>query len=659
MTRAKRPPKPTPAAPVPANGLLARRSATRGGGRWRAAVILLAGALTYWNSLDGPFVFDDRGTILDNRSIETLWDRAVLFAPHETPTAGRPVVNISFAINYALGQRDVRGYHLGNLAIHLACALLVFGCIKRTVESVDFAFASALIWTVHPLNTEVVNYLTQRTESLMALFYLLTMYASIRAVREQRRARWQALAVLACALGMACKESMVTAPLMVLIYDRVFIFDSWANALRARGRFYAALAATWAVLAAVMATAPRGLSAGFSAHDAAPWTYLLNQTVMMTHYLWLAIWPRALTLYYGWPMPLTLADVWPLGLMVDALLLMTAVALFRQPRLGFLGVWFFLTLAPSSSIVPIATEVGAERRMYLPLIAVVILAVVAAVYLWKRLCRTWPALSPRTAAAAVCSIFAVTAPLAAQTIARNRDYASSLRLAETTLEHWPTPAAHSMLGTELAAAGRFAEAESHLRQAAPDFPPARYYLATVLARGGKTDEAIAAFREFIRLQPPELDQVYLARGQLGDLLMKSQRVPEATEQFRQMLTARPGDTESKALLANALVRQQSYTEAIELYRSVLTARPDDVRVLGGLGIALASSGRMDEAVPVFRRAAEIEPRNGHAHQNLARALLASGNLSEAATHAQQALLLTPGDPGARALLAQIQSIQGK
>jgi tetratricopeptide (TPR) repeat protein len=622
-------------------------------------VILLAGGLTYWNSLDGPFVFDDRGTIVDNRSIESLWDRAVLFAPHETPTAGRPVVNISFAINYALGQRDVRGYHVANLAIHLACALLVFGGVRRTVHSANIALAVAIIWAVHPLNSEVVDYITQRTESLMALFYLLTMYASMRAAREPRAGSWRAVAVGACALGMACKESMATAPLMVLVYDRIFVFDSWATTFRSRGRFYAALAATWAILAALMATAPRGLSAGFTAHDAAPWTYLLNQVVMITHYLWLAIWPQALTLYYGWPQPLTLADVWPRGLAIDALVLMTAVALYRKPHLGFLGVWFFVTLAPTSSIVPIATEVGAERRMYLPLISVVILGVVAAVYLWKRLCLVTPALVQRTTAAAACSLVAVAAPLAAQTIARNRDYSSSLRLAETTLAHWPTPAAHSMLGTELAAAGRFAEAESHLRQAAPDFPPARYYLATVLERGGKHDEAIDAFREFIRLQPPGLDQVYLARGQLGDLLIRSQRVPEAIEQFRQMLAARPGDPESKSLLANALVRQRSYAEAIELYRSVLTSRPDDVRVLGGLGIALASTGRMDEAVPVFRRAAEIEPRNSRARQNLARALLASGNVSEAAAHAQEALALTPGDPAARALLAQIQASQAK
>jgi Flp pilus assembly protein TadD len=612
MKRARRTTKPAPARP---------RKAVR----WRAAVIVLAGVLTYLNSVSGPFVFDDRGTIIDNTSIEALWDRAVLAAPQETPVAGRPVVNVSFAVNYALGERSVEGYHVGNIAIHLICAVLVLGILRPTLQSADLAFAAALVWTVHPLNSEAVNYVTQRTESLMALFYLLTLYAAVRSTHERGRTLWASIAVVACALGMACKESMVTAPVMVLVYDRVFLFESVASAFRARWRLYAGLAATWLVLAALVATAPRALSAGFSAHDAAPWTYLLNQSVMVTRYIQLALWPRPLTLYYGWPLTLTLGDVWPYALCIVSLLVATVAALVRWPRLGFWGVWFFVTLAPTSSVVPIATEVGAERRMYLPLIAAVVLGVIGAVRLMDLARRAWrrPASSVSPAAASSGGrilLVAATALLAACTFQRNREYASSLRLAETTFERWPTPAAHSMLGTELAAAGRFAEAESHLREAAPDHPPARYYLATVLARNGKEAEAVAQFQEFIRQQPPELDQVHLARAQLADLFMKRQEWPQAIGQYRQMLAARPADTEVHALLANALVRQQQYEEAIAQYRLYLAERPEDTAALGGLGIALASTGRLDEAIAVFRRAVAIDPGNAYAQQNLARAL---------------------------------------
>src|SRR5262249_9476793 len=152
------------------------------------------------------------------------------------------------------------------------------------------------------------------------------------------------------------------APVMMVLYDRVFVFDSVKKALRARWRLYAGLAASWLVLAFLLSSSPRASSAGFSI-GVSPWTYLLNQTVMIVRYLRLAVWPRALAVDYGWPVPLTLTDVLPEALLVLALAAATIAALIRRPPLGFLGAWFFITLAPSSSIVPIATEVGAERRM--------------------------------------------------------------------------------------------------------------------------------------------------------------------------------------------------------------------------------------------------------------------------------------------------------
>ena len=588
--------------------------------RRRAAAIVLAGALVYANSLAGPFVFDDRGTILDNHTIERIWDREVLSAPQETPVAGRPVVNVSFAVNYALHGREVGGYHVGNIAIHLLSGLMVFAVVRRTLQftslkgtATNMAFAIALIWTLHPLNSEVVNYLSQRTESLMGFFFLLTMYAGIRAMQRPPGHGWVAAAILACALGMGSKESMVTAPVLMLIYDRSFVARSVAEALRTRWRLYVGLATTWIVLALLVVRAPRALSAGFSAHDADPWTYVLNQAVMVTRYLWLSIWPADLTLYYGWPRPLTLADVWLPALFVVSLLALTAIAWIRSPKVGFLGVWFFLTLAPTSSFVPIATEVGAERRMYLPLIAVI-----GAIYLAIE--RAGDRAIESTRSIARGTSFAICFLLAVATIGRNREYQSSLRLAETTFERWPSPGAHSMLGTELAASRRFDEAESHLRRAAPQFPPARYYLATVLAKNGHSEEAIAQFRQFTREQPSALDQVHLARGLMAELLVENGRLDEAVEQYRLMVAARPADSDARKLLAATLVRQKAYEEAIGQYQQLLSQTPTDVHALGGLGIALASVGRLDQAIVAFRRAVDLDPHNRHAQQNLARAM---------------------------------------
>src|SRR5262249_12897037 len=152
-----------------------------------------------------------------------------LSPPIETPVSGRPIVNLTLALNYGYDGLNTRGYHALNLAIHVVCALLLFGIVRRTLRrqgdqwvaaSDAVALAAALVWMVHPLLSETIDYTTQRSESLMGLFFLLTLYAAIRAREPHKRrdrrdkraptgsATWTAVAIVSCAAGMATKESM-------------------------------------------------------------------------------------------------------------------------------------------------------------------------------------------------------------------------------------------------------------------------------------------------------------------------------------------------------------------------------------------------------------------------------------------------------------------
>ena len=589
----------------------------------RLALIAVAIAVTYGNSLSGPFLFDDHGSIVQNERIRDLRNaRAVLSPPSNTPVAGRPLVNLSFAINYAAGQLNPRGYHVVNIAIHLVCALLIFGIVRRTVRhegAADVAFATALLWGLHPLNSETVNYVTQRTESMMAAFYLLTLYAAIRAVRGRGRVPWTWMSIGACLAGMACKETMVTAPLMVVLYDRVFVYESVRDAFKARGRLYAGLASTWVLPAVLVAGHGQTLAAGFGTAGTSPWNYLLNQAVMIVRYLYLAVWPGPLVVYYGWPQPLTLAGVWPQGLLVLLLLGLTIVLLRRKPPIGFLGAWFFLILAPTSSVLPIATEVGAERRMYLPLAAVIVLAVAASIFLVRRW-RPRLALSPQTAT--MVAILAAV-PLAVSTAARNLEYSSPLTLARTVLDRWPSAQAHHLVGTELAAAGRSDTAVVHLREAARGYSAARFPLGSELLKMGQTAEGIGELQRFLREEP----NVLAARSAHG-------------------------------LLADAFAARREFDAAIPHYREYLAAFPNDGHAWTGLGIALISSGQAANAVAAFRNALKADPANTRFQINLARALLDSGNLSEAAAAARQAASAQPADPAPHDILARAAAAQG-
>ena len=621
----------------------------------RVLLLIAIACAAYANSLNGPLLLDDEVTIVENPQIRELWRRDVLMPERELPVAGRPLANVTFAINYAIGGTGVRGYHVANLLLHVLCGLVVFVVMQQILRlpalrprfgegTADIPCAVALLWLVHPLNSEVVNYLTQRTESLMAIFYLLTIAASLRALEAPGR-WWPVIAVVACALGALCKESIVTAPVAVMLLDRLLVFDSWRSAWRARRGLYLGLFATWVLLAAILLTGPRIRSAGFGT-DVGTWNYLLNQAVMITRYLWLTIWPRSLVVYYGWPQPQTLGGVFPYVALVLALVAGVVIALKYRPTLALAGLWFFLTLTPTSSVLPIATEVGAERRMYLPLLALVVLAVVA---LWSATKRP----QVRLAVVAILTVLLGTA-----TFARNREYADTLRLAEVTLARWPTGISHQWLGEQLLIAGRRDEAMPHLREAIKDAPRAHYTLGMQLYKEGTLDEAISELQAFVRLQPLLLE-VPAAQVTLARAYARQQRWAQAETEAQDAIRKAPRSVEARAVYAEVLFKQEKAPEAIAAYTAYLAMRPSDVSAMTNLAILLISSGRVDEALTVFRRAADTEPSNGDARRNLATALLDANRLDDAALEARRAIALRPRDPVTYDLLGQALARQGR
>ncbi|MBI1373014.1 MAG: tetratricopeptide repeat protein [Phycisphaera sp.] len=379
--------------------------------RWGPIVLLivLAGAV-YLHGLNNEFVFDDRSTVVDNEHIRTLWPLSVpMDAPEQSPLVDRPVSSVSLAANYALTGGAAWGFRLGNLILHTLTALLLFGVLRRTFtmasmrdrfggSATGLATAVAALWVVHPLNTEAVVYVAQRTELMMAFCFMLTLYSAIRWWTEADKSQaggWLGAAVLACALGMGSKETMAVAPLVVLLYDRTFVSGSFRETVARHGALYACLFATWIILAFLLMTgASRDQSVGFNL-GMSSWDYLRIQAGVLVRYLQLVFVPYPLLLHYHWPVPTSVTGWLPQGVAILALVGVTLWAMVRRPRWGVVGAWFFLLLGPSSSIAPIVTEVAAERRMYLPLMAVITALVVGAYLLLGR--RGAPVAAPAEA----------------------------------------------------------------------------------------------------------------------------------------------------------------------------------------------------------------------------------------------------------------------
>jgi Flp pilus assembly protein TadD len=580
---------------------------------WLAPLALtFAVALVYANSLSAPFLFDDAGAVLGNPTIRSLTSLAVLNPPADgSTTTGRPLVNLSYALNYALGGDRVLGYRVVNVAIHALAALTLFGLLRRTFLVVrgkiplagDVSASSrasallpssfgpdvaaltiAALWALHPLQTESVVCIAQRTESLCGLFYLLTLYAFTRATipseggaRCPQRA-WLVVSVGSCLLGMAAKEVMVTAPLVVLLYDRTFVAGTFAGALRGRRGYYAALAGTWLLLAFLVLqnSGARGVSAGFGL-GVTPWAYLLTQADALVRYLGLTLWPHPLVLDYGTGVAGGLAEVWWQGLVVLVLLAATVWALVRRPMLGFIGAWFFLILAPSSSFVPLVAQTMAEHRMYLPLAAVLTVATLA-LFRFSGALR-WPV------------VVAVVAASAVVTAVRNRDYRDAIAIWSNTVTHAPPHSrAFTNLGSAYVAAGRPAEALPPLERALAlnpaDYSAQRNRALALLALG-RADEAAAIFAALPAREPGESAEYF----ELGNAYAREGKFPEAAAAYTRTATLDPAHFAARANLGNALLAAGRATEAIAAYEAALRLRPSDARLLENLALARDAARR--------------------------------------------------------------------
>jgi len=629
------PPHATPHPPEPAVATASGRVVAVACG-----VLVLAIFAAYVNSLSGPFVYDDKDSIVENLTLRHLWPLSDVLAPLSggLTVSGRPVLNLSLALNFAAGGLDVRGYHVTNVLIHALTCLTLFGLVRRTLvlpslrepfgeAAVPVAFTVAALWALHPLQSETVTYIVQRAESLMGLFYLLTLYGFVRSVDAPAPRRWKALSVGACLLGMATKENMVSAPVLVLLLDRAFVAGSFAEAWRRRRGFYAGLAATWILLIGLLASTGgnRGGSVGIGV-DISWGDYVLTQFPALVHYVRLSFWPAPLVFEYGTFWIGSLADVWPQACVVIALIAGTVFALWRKPAVGFLGAWFFAVLAPTS-LVPGMTQRIVEHRMYLSLAPLVVL-IVAAVY-------------PRVGRLGLAAFWALAAGLGWLTFQRNADYHSEIALwADTVVKRPANAGAHASLGAALAEAGRMAEAvredEMALRLT-PGLLTTRNNLGTALIAVGRVSEAIQLLEESLR-QDPNNAQAHLNLGVALDLL---KRTPKAMPHYLAAVRIKPDFAEAQNNLGDALSRSGRNAEGIAHLQEALRLKPAFVSAHYNLAAALARAGRLEEAQAQFAAGLQLEPADADAHANWGGVLLATGHPGEAMAQFESALRLQP------------------
>jgi tetratricopeptide (TPR) repeat protein len=431
---------------------------------------------------------------------------------------------------------------------------------------------------------------------------------------------------------MASKEVMVSAPLIVLLYDRTFVAGTFREAWRWRSRFYAGLAGTWLLLGFLVAsTKGRGGSAGFGT-DVTWWPYALTQFRAIVRYLQLSLWPAPLVFDYGTPLATRAVEIVPYAVIVLLLAVGTAVALWRRSAMGFFGCWFFAILAPSSSIVPVATQTMAEHRMYLALAPVAALVVLGLYSLLGR----------RSAVI----FLALAVGLGCVTARRNEDYRSPLAIWSDTVAKCPDNArAQYILGDTLRVLGRPQEAIPAFQAALriePRYAQAHNSLGNVLAAiPGRLSGAISEYEAALRLQPDLADAHYNLALALQDI---PGRLPDAVSEYEAALRIRPDYPEAQVNLGIILARIPGrLPEAISAYEAAIRNNPDLVEAHYNLGEAWSNlPGRMPEAISEYETALRLEPDLAEAHYSLGVALAQVGNINEGIAHLVEAVRIRPG-----------------
>ncbi len=649
--------------------------------RWRsllAVVLVLAAGLFAWQGTwRGGFVFDDHPAIVDNQALlRGDWWQAAFGAEHQ-PLANRPLTCLSLVADFVLFGPGPFGPHLTNLLLHLGNALLLLATLRRALLAPNLAgrltpaaanaiaVAVAVLWVAHPLGADAVAYATQRSTLLGSGCLLLALLATLRAHASPRPMAWRMLVLLALCGGMASKEDFVVAPVLLLLFERAFLLPHW-SALRARIGWYAAMAATWSVLIVCMALGPHNATVGYDTVPpvtARQWS--MTQAGVVLHYLRLAVWPQPLRGAYDWPIVQSFGDAALPGLLVCGLLAAVVVAWRRRPWWAWLGALFFLLLAPTSTVLPIVTEIVAERRAYLPMLAVLVPLVVV---LQRLLARAWPRSSSWLT---IVVAAAVTVPLGLATRERvaiygdertfwadafaKRDPASRSHLAATLL------ASH---GIELSKQGRMAESFRCFDQVLECEQPSVLHRLTAslsLTQRGRYADAIVLLRQLVQEEPGNgrlWGSLGLAlagwheheHGRADDV-----RLVEAEAALQRAVAAVPTQAQFWTSLAYVFAASGRLADAETACRQATGLPTASAGALSLHVDLLYRLGRPNEAAPLLARWLPARPRDAGLRYQLAEVERAHGDVAAAMQLLEDALRLEPTHAQAAALLRQLRA----
>jgi Tfp pilus assembly protein PilF len=654
--------------------------------------LIVASFIAFGRIIGNDFInFDDNVYITENNHIKSgLSSETIKWAFGAVVSSNwHPLTLLSHALDWQLFGANASGHHLVSLLLHIGSAILLFLFLNKTTGALWPAAFVAALFALHPLRVESVAWTSERKDVLSMFLGMATIYVYALYVEDHKLSKYF-LCLALFALSLMAKPMLVTLPFLLLLLD-YWPLGRWPKAgeqqllpvrndgglVKNKGkqrkddstkkkisvppRNHAKIIRSllwekvpFVVLAMISSVLTIWAQYRVPLEQLPLIDRMLNAIVSYVQYLMKIFWPVNLAVFYPYDQSLQSWRVFGAASVLQSwqffgpasILLGTSIAVIyaikKAPYLFVGWFWYLGALVPVIGLMQVGRQSMADRYTYFPSIGIAIILAWGAFYLLPKEKTRKMILIP----AAVIILAALTFLTWQQCGYWKNSISLFSHVLQATKDNY---LAHNNLGTALAADGKYEEAIAHYREAIkinPTFTITHFNLGAFLAAQGRNEEAIAHYLAAIKINPNYDDAYY----NLANLYMKQGKIAEAIDNYRQAIKINPGHADAHCNLADVFVQQNKIDQAIEHFREAARITPSSFTALNNLGVQLEKQLKHDEAIDYYRRALQIEPKNSGVHFNLGVALGNKGELKEAAEHFRQAIDLQPNYEEARRAL---------
>ena len=628
--------------------------------RLQIILLIVLGLFVYSNSLSVKFIWDDAYLIEHNSYIKSLSGMPHIFQEDIGADSGirynayRPLQMITYMLDYAFWKLNVFGYHLTNIMLHILAAVVLYWLLYIVSENTLLPFLTAILFIIHPVHTEVVTYLSGRSDSLSALFILLCIVCYIKG-EDTKRLIWRFFMISSYILALLARENSIILPLLILLYQHAYKKKIEAKKILpilSVSFIYIFLRVTF--LKYLLPTTT-------------PFTNFIQRIpgffVAITNYLNLLLFPISLHMEYGSNLFKITTPKALFGILIVIFWLILALRKKSSKLIFFSISWFFVTLLPVSNIFPINAYM-AEHWLYLPSIGFFIILASILTFLYKKNRFKIPAIALFTFLLVYYSYF---------TIKQNDYWKNPVVFYERILRYTQgSPRIYTNLGGAYNGIGKYEQAAAFFKKALeiePAYAYAYFNLGNSYKALGKIEEAINTYKKAI-----QIDQNFVeAYFNLGILYSDLNKKNEAIIMYEKAIENNPDylpayhrliklygelgkEKEIISLCKKAVGHNLGYSyayyylgnlssdlnkdeEAIKLYQRAIKLNPDNADIYNNLGRAYCVIGNNRKAIAVLKKAINLNPTLGLVYNNLAIAYFQEKQYDLAIQHCDRAIKL--------------------